>query len=60
MLESPVNSSVLSRTVIPSSISTNLAFPPTSAIMGLVRGSHLARTSPCLILDPAEKFKVVP
>ena len=60
ILERPVSSSVLSLAVIPSSMSTNFALPPTSAIIGLVKGSHLAKISPCLILEPVLKFKVVP
>ena len=56
----PVKSSCLTLAVIPSSRSTNLAFPATSAITGLVKGSHWARISPGFTLLPVAKFKTVP
>ena len=48
----PVISSCLSLAVIPSSMSTNLAFPLISEIIGLVKGSHLAIVSPALTFEP--------
>ena len=58
--ERPVRLSVLSLALTPSSISTNLTFPETSAIIGLVKGSHLAKISPGLTLEPLEKLITVP
>ena len=46
MLLNPVSSSCFTLAVMPSSISTNFAFPATSATTGLVKGSHLAKISP--------------
>ena len=60
MLLKPVISSCFTLAVIPSSMSTNLAFPATSAITGLVNGSHLARISPDSTFESVGKLRTVP
>ncbi len=52
-LDFPVTGSTFSCMVLPDMTSPNLTVPSTSEIMGVVKGSQVARRSPTLTLSPS-------